>query len=77
MMVRQIEKSGIPVVHVVSMTPISVSGGVNRILTSYGIPNPMHDPNADPQTQKKQRYELMEKALKILCTDLEQQTVFD
>ncbi len=77
MMVREIEKTGIPVVHVVSMTPISLSGGVNRILTSYGIPNPMSDPYATPQVQERQRYEIMEKALEVLCTDIQEQTVFD
>jgi len=76
MMVKEIEKSGMPIVHMVSMTPVALSIGSNRIVKSYGVSAPMCDPEAPEEVQFKQRYDLLVKALKALCTDISQQTVF-
>jgi len=76
MMVKEIEKSGMPVVHIVAMTPIALSIGSNRIVKAYVVSSPMCDPVAPEETQVKQRYDLVSKALKALCTDIKQQTVF-
>lgn len=76
MMVKEIEKTGIPVVHVVNMVPVAKSIGSNRILKAYSIPAPMCDPNLPAKDQAQQRYHLMEKALEVLATDIKTQTVF-
>ena len=76
MMVKEIEKTGIPVVHVANMTPVSASVGCNRILHDYGIAYPMCDPKESEEKQAPQRYEIMCKAVDALCTDIKQQTIF-
>lgn len=68
MMVKEIEKNGMPVVHMVNMVPVAQSIGSNRIVKTYGISFPMNDPNTTPEEQKKQRYELVGRALKALNT---------
>lgn len=73
---RVIEAEGLPVVHVVNMTAISRSIGVNRILKAYSIPSPMADADTAPPLQRRQRYELMEKALAALSTDIKSPTIF-
>lgn len=75
-MVKEIEKTGIPVVHVANMVPVAKSIGSNRILKAYSIPAPMCDPTIPEKEQKQQRYELMKKALEVLATDIKAQTVF-
>ena len=75
-MVAELEKAGIPTVHVANMTPVSMSMGCNRIVRSYGIPFPFCDPQMPEEVQKKQREELLEKVLKALETDIQSPTVF-
>lgn len=70
MMVKEIEKNGMPVVHMVNMVPVAQGIGSNRIVKTYGISFPMNDPYVTPEEQKKQRYELVDKALKALNTDV-------
>jgi len=77
MMVKEIEKSGIPVVHMVNMVPVAMGIGSNRIVKTYGISFPMNDPEATENTRRKQRYELVERALKALNTNVEKPTVFE
>ena len=77
MMVKEIEKSGMPVVHMVNMVPVAKGIGSNRIVKTYGISYPMHDPGATEEAQREQRYELVGRALKALNTDIREQTVFE
>lgn len=77
MMVKELEKSGRPVVHITAMTPVSQSIGVNRVLQAIGgIPSPMCDPKASEKDQEEQRYRLISTAIKALSTDIQEQTVF-
>lgn len=77
MMVKEMEKMGMPIVHMVNMTPVAQGVGSNRIVKTYGISFPMFDPNETPDVQKKQRYELVERALRALNTDIQEPTVFE
>ena len=77
MMVKEIEKSGMPVVHMVNMVPVAKGIGSNRIVKTYGISFPMNDPEAAPEEQRRQRYELVGRALKALNTDVDGPTVFE
>ena len=77
MMVKEIEKSGMPVVHMANMTPVAQGIGSNRIVKTYGISFPMFDPNATPEAQKQQRYELVGRALKALNPPVQESTVFE
>ncbi len=76
-MVKEIERVGIPVVHIATVVPISLTIGANRIVPAIGIPYPLGNPNLDAEGDKKVRRGLVEKALKALQTEVEDQTVFE
>ena len=46
-MVKEIERAGIPVVHVCTVTPISLTVGANRIVPAVAIPHPLGNPALD------------------------------
>ena len=75
-MVKEIERAGIPVVHVCTVTPISLTVGANRIVPAVAIPHPLGNPALSPEEAKKLRRKLVEKALDALQTDVKGQTVF-
>ena len=76
-MVKEIERAGLPVVHMCTITPISLTVGANRIIPTIAIPHPLGDPKLDKADEKKLRRHLVEKALKALTTEVTGQTVFD
>ena len=76
-MVKEIERAGLPVVHVCTVTPISLTVGANRIVPAVAIPHPLGNPALDPADEKKLRRKIVEKALQALCTEVDDQTVFD
>ena len=76
-MFKEIERAGIPVVHVCTVTPISMTVGANRIVPAIAIPHPLGNPALDRDEEKKLRRKLVEKALKALTTEVDGQTVFD
>jgi len=75
-MVKEIERHGIPVVHMCTVVPISVTVGANRIVPTVAIPHPLGNPALEPADEKELRLKLVKKALKALSTDVETQTVF-
>ena len=76
-MVKEIERAGIPVVHICTVVPISLTIGANRIVPAVGIPYPLGDPTKGPERSKAIRRELVERAIKALQTTIEDQTVFE
>lgn len=76
-MVKEIERTGIPVVHMCTVTPISMTVGANRIVPTIAIPHPLGSPNMDPENEKKLRRALVTKALRALETEVEVQTIFE
>ena len=75
-MVKEIERAGIPVVHVCTVVPISLTVGANRIVPAVAIPYPLGNPALDIAEEKKLRRKLVEKSLKALQTEVDKQTVF-
>ncbi len=75
-MVKEIERAGLPVVHVCTIVPISLTVGANRIVPAIAIPHPLGDPTRTPEEEKEIRRHLVEKALKALQTEVKEQTVF-
>ena len=73
-MVKEIERAGIPVVHICTVTPISMTVGANRIVPAIAIPHPLGNPALDKDEEKKLRREIVEKALKALTTEVDGQT---
>ena len=76
-MVKEIERAGIPVVHMCTVVPISLTVGANRIVPTIAIPHPLGNPALPIDEEKKLRKELVSKALKALQTEIEDQTVFE
>ena len=76
-MVKEIERAGIPVVHVCTVTPISLTVGANRIVPAIAIPHPLGNPALDPAEEKELRRHIVEKALEALTTEVDGQTIFD
>ncbi len=76
-MVKEIERAGIPVVHICTVVPISLTVGANRIVPAIAIPHPLGDPALSMAEEKVIRRKIVEKAVKALETEVDGQTVFD
>ena len=76
-MVKEIERAGIPVVHMCTVVPISLTVGANRIVPTIAIPHPLGNPALPIDEEKKLRRGLIQKAFKALQTEIEDQTVFE
>ena len=76
-MVKEVERAGLPVVHMCTVTPISMTVGANRIVPTIAIPHPLGNPALAPEDEKKLRRGLVEKALKALQTPVDDQTIFE
>jgi glycine reductase len=76
-MVKEIERTGIPVVHMCTVVPISLTVGANRIIPTIAIPHPLGNPKLDAAEEKALRRRLVERALVALTIEVEGQTVFE
>ena len=76
-MVKEIERAGLPIVHMCTVTPISMTVGANRIVPTIAIPHPLGNPKLTMAEEKVLRRGLVEKALKALETEVEDQTIFE
>ena len=76
-MVKEVERAGIPVVHICTVTPISMTVGANRIVPAIAIPHPLGDPKKTMEEEKEIRRRIVTKALEALCTEVEDQTIFE
>ncbi len=76
-MVKEIERYGIPIVHMATITTISQSVGANRIVPTVAIPYPVGNPNLTPEDEHKMRYEMVERAVNGLATDITESTQFE
>ena len=76
-MVKELEEVvDVPVVHVCTVVPISVTVGANRIDPAVAIPYPLGNPQLNRDEEFALRRSIVEKALKALSTDVSEQTVF-
>ena len=76
-MVKEIERAGIPEVHMCTVTPISMTVGANRIVPTIAIPHPLGNPALTMEEEKAIRRKLVERALEALTTEVEDQTIFE
>ena len=76
-MVKAIEVAGLPVVHMCTVTPISMTVGANRIVPTIAIPHPLGNPALSKVEEYELRKHLVEKALKALTTEVDDQTIFE
>ncbi len=76
-MVKEVEKVGIPVAHICTVVPISLTVGANRIVPAVAIPHPLGNPELEPRAEKELRRKIVEKALEALSTEVDGQKVFE
>jgi betaine reductase len=76
-MVKEIERAGLPVVHICTVTPISLTVGANRIVPAIAIPHPLGNPSLPADEEKELRRRLVKKALRALQTPVDGQKVFE
>lgn len=76
-MVKEIERAGIPVVHMCTIVPISLTVGANRIVPTIAIPHPLGNPALTIEEERDIRRNLLTRALKALETEITEQTVFE
>lgn len=74
-MVKEIERYGIPIVHMATITTISQSVGANRIVPTVAIPYPVGNPELGVR-EDGLREELVERAIKALETKVDKPTIF-
>ena len=76
-MLKEIERAGLPIVHMCTIVPISKTVGANRIVPTVAIPHPLGNPALPAEQEKALRRNLVKKALQALTTEVDGQTVFD
>ena len=76
-MVKEIERAGIPVVHMCTVTPISMTVGANRIVPAIAIPHPLGNPALSLEEEKAIRRRILNTALEALSTEVDDQTIFE
>jgi glycine reductase len=76
-MVKEIERAGIPVVHVCTVTPISMTVGANRIVPAVAIPHPLGNPSLGAAEAHPLRRKIVQTALDALATKVDGQTIFE
>lgn len=64
-------------VHMCTVTPISLTVGANRIVPTIAIPHPLGNPALTHQEEYDLRKKLVLKALKALTTEVDDQTIFE
>jgi len=64
-------------VHICTVTPISMTVGANRIVPAIAIPYPLGNPVLDMAAEKDIRRKIVEKSLEALTTEVEEQTIFE
>jgi selenoprotein B, glycine/betaine/sarcosine/D-proline reductase family len=76
-MVKEIERYGIPIVHMATITTISESVGANRIVPTVAIPFPVGNPNLNKENEHFLRRSLVKKAVEALATEISEPTHFE
>ena len=75
-MVKEIERYGIPIVHMATITTISKSVGANRIVPTIAIPHPVGNPAIPPDKEVELRRDLVKRALDGLKSEVKESTEF-
>lgn len=75
-MVKEIERYGIPIVHMSTITTISESVGANRIVPTVAIPYPVGNPDLPEQEEHDLRKDMVKRAVESLTADVTEITQF-
>ena len=74
--VKEIERYGIPIVHMATIVTISKSVGANRIVPTVAIPYPVGDASLEKDKEYMVRRNLVDRAVKALTTKVQEATFF-
>lgn len=74
---KEIERYGIPIVHMATITTISESVGANRIVPTIAIPYPVGNPRLNKSDEHALRKAIVKKALDALATAITEPTQFE
>jgi len=75
-MVKEIDKTGIPVAHITNLTPIAKVTGSNRIIPGVALTAPCCDVSLPADEQQKMKKKFVARALKAITTNIKDQTFF-
>lgn len=75
-MVKEIEKTGMPIVQMANLIPVAKTVGSNKMVPTISIPYPLGDPSTSKDEQWKLRYHRVGVALEALTIDVKEQTIF-
>ena len=76
MIAKEIERAGLPVAFITSMTKMATQVRANRIVTGTKIPHPCGNPDMSEEADLALRREIVKCALRALQTDVSSPTVF-
>ena len=65
-MAKELERAGIPTVHVTNLVSVSENTGAKRIMSGRAIPHVFGDPSLGAEDERQLRRRLVEQALDML-----------
>jgi len=75
-MVKEIERRGIPIVHMINLVSVAKSVGSNRMVETVSIPYPLGNPALTKEEEYRMRYSKVGVALRSLTVEIEGQEIF-
>ena len=75
--VKELDRAGIPAVHIATITPISLSVGANRVVEGVSIPHPTGHVELTKEKEKQERAKQIHLALDALSENIQEQKVFE
>ncbi len=76
MIAKEIDREGIPVVHITAITMVSKQTGANRIVAGVKVVHPCGNAEISAENDRTIRKEIIQCALRALQTDIDEPTVF-
>ena len=76
MITKEIERAGIPVIQITTMTILGQQIGANRIVAGRNVIHPCGDPGLSKEADLALRREIVKTALSALQTDVDSPTIF-
>ncbi|NLC90169.1 MAG: hypothetical protein GX681_08945 [Clostridiaceae bacterium] len=75
-MSKELDKAGIPNVHINAFMSIAESVGSNRIIIGGDFTYPSGDPSLPPDREEAYRIRILEKSVAVMKTPIDAPTVF-
>lgn len=77
MLVKELERAGLPTAHICAITSVAQMVGSNRIIPVSSIVHPVGNADLEPSPEKAFRRAIVEKALEALQVEIQEQTLFE